>query len=76
MKPLDFNLSPLGNRKINQSLSQLIIMLQYDEVFFRQTAPEAMPGHVGADGLKKPPQIITLSFSEVLFQVEVQAKYI
>ena len=25
---------------------------------------------------KKPHQIITLSFSEVLFQVEVQAKYI
>ena len=44
--------------------------------FFKQTAHEAMPGHVGADGLKKTHQIITLSFSEVLFQVEVQAKYI
>ena len=43
--------------------------------FFRQTVPETMPGHVGADGLKKPHQIITLSFSEVFFQVEVQAKY-
>ena len=37
---------------------------------FFKTAPEAMPGHVGADGMKK-----TLSFSEGLFQVEVQAKY-
>ena len=34
---------------------------------------QAMPGHVGADDLKKPHQIITLSFSEGFFQVEVQA---
>ena len=41
--------------------------------FFRQTAPAAMLGHVGADSLKKPHHIVTLSFSEVFFQVEVQA---
>ena len=38
-------------------------------IFFRQTAPEAMLGHVGADAWKKPHQIITLSFSEDFFQV-------
>ena len=52
-----------------------MIRLRYDEVFFRQTAPAAMPGHVGADSLKKPHHIVTLSFSEVFFQVEVQAIY-
>ena len=35
-----------------------------------------MPVHAGADSLKKPHDIVTLSFSEVFFQVEGQAKYI
>ena len=37
------------------------------------TAPAAMPIHVGADSQKKPHDIVTLSFSEVFFQVEGQA---
>ena len=44
--------------------------------FFRQTTLAAMPVHVGADSLKKPHDIITLSFSEFFFQVEGQAKCI
>ena len=35
--------------------------------------PSLMPVHIGADTLKKPHDIITLSFSEVFFQVESQA---
>ena len=34
--------------------------------FFRQTAPAAMPVHVGANSLKKPHHIIILWFSEVV----------
>ena len=34
--------------------------------FFRQTAPAAVPAHVGADSLKKPHHIVTLRFSEVV----------
>ena len=34
-----------------------------------------MPVHVGADSLKKPHDIVTLSFSEDFFQVEGQATY-
>ena len=43
--------------------------------FSRQTAPAAMPVHVGADSLKKPHDIVTLSFSEGFFQVDGQANY-
>ena len=50
-----------------------MIILQYHEIFFRQTAPAAMPGHVGAESEKKPHHIVTLSFSEGFFQVEDQA---
>ena len=34
--------------------------------FFRQTAPAAMPVHVGANSLKNPHHIIILQFSEVV----------
>ena len=34
--------------------------------FFRQTAPAAMPVHVGANSLKKPHHIVILWFSEVV----------
>ena len=44
--------------------------------FFRQTAPVAMPVHIVADSLKKPHDIVTLSFSEGFFQVEGQAIYV
>ena len=50
-----------------------MMRLPYHEGFFRQIAPAAMPVHVGADSLKKPHDIVTLSFSEVFFQVEGQA---
>ena len=52
-----------------------MIRLRFHEVFFWQTAPAATLIHVGADSLKKPHDIVTLSFSEVFFQVEGQANY-
>ena len=39
------------------------------------TSSHGSTRHVGADSLKKPHDIVTLSFSEIFFQVEGQTKY-
>ena len=44
-----------------------MIKSRYDVVFFRQTAPAAMLGHVGADSLKKTSSYLNLISNLVRF---------
>ena len=48
-----------------------IITISWD--FLRLTAQAAMPGHLGADRLKKSHDIVTLSFCNI---VKGQTKYL
>ena len=50
-----------------------MIRLPYHEGFFRLSAPTCTGMAAGAVCLKKPHDIVTLSFSEGFFQVEGQA---